>query len=143
MAQGRNLTFVGFLLRFVFALLLVFITYNPSGYSFYDWVAGFWVLGFADAIVYKVFIGILLLIGWAMYIRATWESLGWFGMCLAFAFFSTIVWMSVEWGFLNIESPSAWAWMIGFVAVGVLATGMSWSFIREKVSGQTDTVDDK
>ena len=30
----------GLLLRFIVALLLVFATYNPSGYSYYDWLTG-------------------------------------------------------------------------------------------------------
>ncbi len=32
MAQQFNSQ--GFLLRFIFALILVFVTYNPSGYSY-------------------------------------------------------------------------------------------------------------
>ena len=35
MAQRFNSK--GFLLRLLFAVLLVFISYNPSGYSYYHW----------------------------------------------------------------------------------------------------------
>ena len=36
MAAYKGLTWSGFLLRFGAAIILVFSTYNPSGYSFYE-----------------------------------------------------------------------------------------------------------
>jgi hypothetical protein len=56
------------------------ITYNPSTYSWVHW------LNSDVALVYKVASGILLLIGWIMYLRATWMSLGVIGTVLAAAF---------------------------------------------------------
>ena len=35
MAQKFNSQ--GFLLRFIFALVLVYVTYNPTGFSYYHW----------------------------------------------------------------------------------------------------------
>ena len=34
----KPITIQGFLLRFLFALLLVMLTYNPSGYSYSHWL---------------------------------------------------------------------------------------------------------
>jgi hypothetical protein len=109
------------------------ITYNPSIYSWVHW------LNSDTALVYKVGSGILLLIGWVMYLRATWMSLGIFGTILAAAFFGVMIWLLLEWGLLELDNTSVVVWVVEFVLVGVLAVGMSWSHIRRKVSGQYDT----
>ena len=129
----RDFNFASFLLRFLFAFILVFITYNPSGYSWVGWLN-------ADvAVVYKAASGIVLLIGWVMYLRATWNSLGASGTILAAAFFGIIIWLFIEWGFFALDETEVIQWVAEFVLVGVLAIGMSWSHIRRKISGQYDT----
>jgi hypothetical protein len=133
MANKSNFTFVSFLLRFLIALILVFITYNPSTYSWVHW------LNSGAPMVYKVGTGVLLLIGWAMYLRATWMSLGAIGTVLASAFFAVMIWLLIEWGVLALDNTSVVVWVIEFILSGVLAVGMSWSHIRRKVSGQYDT----
>jgi hypothetical protein len=133
MSNKNSFTFVSFLLRFLIALFLVMITYNPSIYSWVHW------LNSDAALVYKVGSGILLLIGWVMYLRATWMSLGIFGTILAAAFFGVMIWLLIEWGMFSLDNTSVVVWVVEFVLIGVLAVGMSWSHIRRKVSGQYDT----
>jgi hypothetical protein len=133
MANKGNFTLISFLLRFVIALLLVMITYNPSIYSWVHW------LNSDVALVYKVGSGILLLIGWVMYLRATWMSLGAIGTVLAAAFFAVMIWLLIEWGVLALDNSSVVIWVVEFILSSVLAVGMSWSHIRRKVSGQYDT----
>ena len=60
----RGLTFAGFALRFLFALVLVLGTYNPSGFSFFHWVAG--VIENSGSIPLVGISGILLTIGWTI-----------------------------------------------------------------------------
>jgi len=133
MRNKNSFTFVSFLLRFLMALFLVMVTYNPSNFS---WLHA---LNSDIALVYKVGSGVLLLIGWVMYLRATWMSLGIFGTLLAAAFFGVIIWLLIEWGVFALDNTSVVVWVIEFVLIGVLAVGMSWSHIRRKVSGQYDT----
>jgi hypothetical protein len=133
MKNKNRFTFVSFLLRFLVALFLVFLTYNPSIYSWVHW------LNSSAPLVYKVGTGVLLLIGWAMYLRATWMSLGAIGTVLAAAFFAVMIWLLIEWGVLALNNTSGVVWVIEFILSGVLAIGMSWSHIRRKVSGQFDT----
>ena len=78
-----HFTFSSFGLRFLFSALLVFATYNPEGYSYFDWVKAV----FPSITIEQAFVGVLLLIGWVIYIRATLRSLGIIGLILAFAFF--------------------------------------------------------
>ena len=133
MATRTNFTFASFLLRYLIAVILVFVTYNPSTYSWVHW------LNSDAAMVYKAASGILLLIGWVMYLRATLRSLGPFGALLAAAVFGVVIWMLIEWGLLTLDNTSILLWVSEFVLSGVLAVGMSWSHIRRRVSGQYDT----
>jgi len=133
MLNRPNFTFTSFLLRYLVALILVFVTYNPSEYCWVQW------LNSDTAMVYKAASGIVLLIGWIMFLRATWNSLGAFGTLLASAFFAVMIWLLIEWGLLTLDSTSIIVWVVEFILSGVLAVGMSWSHIRRKISGQYDT----
>jgi hypothetical protein len=128
-----NFTFASFLLRLLFALVLVFMTYNPSGYSWVGWLM-------SDVpMVYKVAAGVVLLIGWVIFLRATWNSLGAAGTVLAVALFAVVIWLFVYWGFFALDDTTVIEWAMLFVLTGVLAIGMSWSHVRRKLSGQYDT----
>jgi hypothetical protein len=134
----RDFNLVSFLLRFAFALALVFLTYNPSEYSWFGWLSS------ETPLVYKVAAGIVLAIGWVMFLRATWNSLGTLGTILATAFFGVIIWLFIEWGWFTLDDSRTVQWVVLFVLSGVLAVGMSWSHIRRKLSGQyvTDDIED-
>lgn len=129
----KDFNFVSFLLRLLFAMALVFLTYNPSGYS---WIGLF---GKEVEMVYVAASGIVLLIGWIMFLRATWNSLGAVGMVLAAAFFAIFIWLLVHWELINLDNPTAITWVVLIVLSFVLAVGMSWSHVRRRVSGQYDT----
>ncbi len=126
---------LSFLLRWVFALVLVFASYNPSGYSYYHWVGA----GLQDMLPAKIFLGVVLLIGWVIYFRAAWNSLGVIGLILASAFFGTLIWMIISWGVIPADSPAMITYIAEVALSAVLATGMSWSHIRRRLSGQVDT----
>lgn len=133
----KPITIEGFLIRLVFALLLVLLTYNPSGYSYSHWlkneISQFGpLLGIA---------GISLIIGWVIYLRATLRSLGLVGLILASLFFAMIIWLLVDWGWIGLSNVSAMSWVVLILISAVLAVGISWSHIRRKVSGQVDADD--
>ncbi len=128
-----------FLIRLVAALVLVFITYNPV-YSYYEWALGP-LLGTAEGTsfsVLKAFIGLVLIIGWAIFIRATQRSLGAFGLALAAAFFVLLFWLLFDQGILSLEKPDVITWLVLIAVAGIMAVGMSWSHIRRRMSGQLD-----
>lgn len=127
-----------FLGRWLFALALVLGTYNPTQWSYYGWVtAESTTFGPIVAIV-----GIVLLIGWIMFIRATFMSMGWLGIVLGVALFGCVVWLLVDQGWLNLKSEGMIAWVVLLILSLILAVGMSWSHIRRRLSGQFD-VDEK
>ena len=135
MSRANNFNAGSYGIRLLAATVLVFATYNPSTYSFIHWATA----DFASMPVQKLFVGVVLLIGWVMFIRAAMSSLGAFGLLLASAFFGTLIWALADWGVLPIKSASAAIYVAEFVLAAVLATGMSWSHIRRRVSGQIDT----
>ncbi len=110
----------GIFIRFIVAVILVFCTYNPEGYSYYDWV----LTDLKTITPLKVLAGIILLIGWIIY--------------LAFAFFGTLIWLVVDWGLIPTDSVRAVSYIILFLICAVLAIGISWSHIRRRISGQLD-----
>jgi hypothetical protein len=134
MAAYKGLTWSGFLLRFLAAFVLVFSTYNPSGYSYYHWVSE--NLSNLDPLM--ALAGVLLLIGWTIYLRATARSLGIFGLLLAGALLGTIIWLAIDWGLLHVDSVTAMTYIILVILCGVLAIGISWSHIRRRMTGQVD-----
>ena len=98
--MAKDFTTGSFVARWGFAAALVFGTYNPSGYSYIGWLMSEGVtFGPVLAIV-----GLVLLIAWIIYLRATLLSLGWLGVSLGAALFAAIIWLLVDIGWLSIHS---------------------------------------
>lgn len=136
-----NLTSSGVALRFLFALLLVLLSYNPSGYSYFHWVYN----SLSDITPYIVIAGLILLIGWGVYIKATLNSLGIVGILVLSALFASLIWLFIYWGFLSVTDISAMAWAIEVLLAALLAVGMCWSHFTRRMSGQVDVdeIEDK
>ena len=135
MATKNAFGFDNFLLRFVFAIIMVFASYNPEGVSYYHWVSG----SLADFSVLKAFIGVILLIGWIILIRATIGSLGAIGILLAAAFFGLAIWLVIDVLGLSTDSFRVISYIIEIMLASVLSIGVSWSHVRRRISGQLDT----
>ena len=124
-----------FIVRFIFAIVVVFATYNPEGHSYFHWIyedlPAFSVL--------KAFIGVVLLICWIILIRATLGSLGAIGIILAAAFFGLAIWLIIDVFGLSTDSFRVIAYIISIMLASVLSIGISWSHVRRRMSGQVDT----
>lgn len=134
MAITYEMSWAGIGIRFMIAWILVFATYNPEGYSYINWIFMFE----NESLPLKLLVGVVLVIGWAIYIRATRRSLGMIGMVLAIAFFATLLWLFVDWQIIPADSIRAVSYIILFIIGSLLATGMCWSHIRRRISGQMD-----
>jgi len=133
----EKLTSQGIFFRFLFAFILVLTTYNPSGYSYFHWVRQT-LPGITPLVALA---GVCLLIGWAIYVRATLRSLGPFGLTLAAIFFGCLIWLLIDIGILSLNNVPALAWVVLVIIIGVLTIGMCWSHIRRRMSGQADMDD--
>lgn len=128
---------MGFLIRWFFAFVLIAATFNPTKLNFTRWAMD----NFSSNIPLTVLLGLLLFIGYVIFLRATLRSIGGFGMALVFAVFAALVWVLWDWGVLSLENSNLNVWM-GILALSlILGIGLSWSFVRRAISGQFD-VDD-
>lgn len=136
-----SITSTGVFLRFIFAIFLVLLTYNPTGYSYFHW----FYHSLDNFTPYIAIAGVALVIGWVLYVRATLESLGLMGLLLAGIFFGCLVWLFVYWGWLSLTNVSTMTWVIEIILAALLAIGMSWSHIHRRMTGQVDVdeLDDK
>ena len=130
----RGFSGQGFLWRLLLALVLVGATYNPEGFSYYHWT-----LTMLPALrPEQAVVGMLLLIGWVIYLRATLRSLGLLGLTLVVALCASLVWLLTSWGWISPESPRTITYVSLVIIALVLATGVSWSHVRRRISGQAD-----
>jgi hypothetical protein len=127
------------LMRLAFSLALVFLTFNPTGHSYFHWLQA----NLSPIQPLVVIVGLLLLGGWLFFIRATFSSMGTVGVVLLLALFAAIVWWMVSQGWLSTANKSTMAWVVLSCLGLLLGIGMSWAHIRARLSGQAsvDRVD--
>lgn len=140
MSRKVQITPLGMFLRYLLAAVVVLVTYNPSGYSWADWAQAEWASE-TRSLALLTFTGVVLLIGWAICLRATVRSLGAIGTVLALAFFGVLLWLLIDFGIVGLDQPVMLTWLVEIVIIGVLGTGICWSHIRRRLTGQLD-VDD-
>lgn len=144
MSNNRNgsstgLSATGLLIRFIGALVLVLVTYNPSGHSAYHWIS--------DAIAQSAFgplhliLVAILLIGWVIYWIASWRALGMLGVVLAGLLLGGIIWLLIDIGLLEAGSVSAVTWILLVAIAAILAIGVSWSHLWRRMTGQLNVED--
>jgi len=127
-----------FITRWVSALALVMVTFNPTAYSYVSWLLADWP---GNNLPLKAFAGVVLLILYVIFLRATWRSIGPLGLFLAALFFGAALWVLIDYGWLDPTRATLMTWIALVVVATILALGMSWSHIRRQMSGQAD-VDD-
>lgn len=128
---------MGFLIRWLFAFVLLAATYNPTQWNFVRWS----MANFETSLSVTVLFGLILLVGYIIYLRATLRSIGIFGMVLVLAVVGTLLWVLFDQGMINLDNPTINTW-IAIVALSiVLAIGLSWSIVRRKLTGQADMDD--
>jgi len=121
-------------MRIVFALALVLLTFNPSGWSFYHWL----VKPDAASMAVKAFAGIGLLIGWIVCVRTAATALGLLGSVLLTALMAAAVWMLIDFNVITTPGRTTLTWIGLVIAGAVLGLGLSWSLIRARVTGQIE-----
>lgn len=139
--ERDDVSWSGVAARFVFALLLVYGTWNPTGRSFVHWVVlplfGRGGDAAASAPV-KFLAAILLVIGWTIFLQATRRALGLAGGVLIAALCGGIIWLLTSWKVLALRGDVIAHAVLVSTAI-LLTIGMSWSHVSRKLTGQIDT----
>jgi Na+/melibiose symporter-like transporter len=128
---------MGFILRWACAFALLALTFNPTEYNYVQWVRSYGSMNVSIAVL----TGLVLLVGYIIYLRATLRSIGAVGMLLVLALVAAALWVLVDLGVLRLDNPSFNVWLALVALSFVLAIGLSWSIVRRMLSGQAD-VDD-
>ena len=111
------------------------MTFNPTSWSYLNWLLADWP---GDNLPLKALAGVVLLIAFVIFLRSTWRAIGLIGLVLAGLFFAALLWVLISYGWLDPTEPNLMTWVILVIIATVLATGLSWSHIRRRMSGQVD-----
>lgn len=123
-----------FVLRWVFAFLLVTLTYNPTRWNYVIWTRDH----FFDHMPLALLLGLVLFAGYAVFISATLRSIGPFGVGLVLAILLVLLWFLADNGILTLQSGAVNTWLAIIALSVVLGTGMTWSIVWRRISGQID-----
>ncbi|MEO9651509.1 MAG: DUF6524 family protein [Roseobacter sp.] len=128
---------MGILTRWIAAFILLAATFNPTPYNYVVWVRDYG----RDNLPVALLIGLLLVVGYTIFLRATLRSIGPLGMFLILAILGAGIWVLLDNGILNLDNQSFNVWLALFALSAVLGIGLGWSHVRRALSGQTDTDD--
>lgn len=129
---------MGFLIRWLFAFVLLALTYNPTQINYTRWAAQNW----QDQMPLAVLGGLILLVAYVLFFTAVLRGIGALGVVLILAVVAALVWVLVDFGWIDLDNPTSNTW-IALVALSVvLAIGMYWGILWRRLSGQLE-VDDE
>ena len=124
-------------LRWLFAFVLLTLTYNPTDWNYVRWTA----THYESRLSVAVLMGLLLTIGYIIYLRATLRSIGGFGMSLIMSVVAALLWVLYDFGLLDLTNTNRNVWLGIFALSVVLGIELSRSHVRRQLAGQAD-VDD-
>jgi hypothetical protein len=125
---------MGIFWRWFGAFVLLAATFNPTPWNYVRWA----LAHYDDQLPLTVFLGLLLTIGYIIYLNATLNSIGGFGMLLVAAVFAALVWVLLDWGVLDLANTDVNLWL-GILALSVImGVGVSWSLVQKRLTGQVD-----
>jgi len=128
---------MGFVLRWLVALGLLSATFNPTEWNYVRWARN----NFDEQLPLAVLFGLVLVVGYIVYLRATLRSIGAFGMGLILALVAALLWVLYDYGVLTLDNTSMNVWL-GLLSLSlVLGIGLNWSHVRRRLSGQSDMDD--
>lgn len=123
----------GVVTRIALSVLLVLVTFNPSGTSVLHWLA-------TPPVVItpgKAVAALLLGMSWILCLRTAFIALGKWGLLLGTGFFATLVWLLIDRNWLSVDG-SAIVWVAEIIVGVLLGVGLSWALLRAKATGQIE-----
>lgn len=128
---------MGFALRWLIAFVLLTATFNPTPWNYVQWARQ----SYQDQLPLVVLAGLILLVVYVVYLRATLRSIGGFGMTMVLAITAAGLWVLHDYGLLTLRDTSQLIWLALVALSLVLGIGLSWSHLRRRLSGQSDMDD--
>jgi Family of unknown function (DUF6524) len=123
---------MGILLRWLGAFVLLSAIFNPTTWNFVTWAR----LNWDDQMPVIVFVGLILGVVMMVYLVATMRSIGVLGSLIIAAIFGAGLWVLSDWGVLALGNDDLTVWLAILALSLILGIGMSWSILRQRLSGQ-------
>ena len=110
---------------------------QTTPYNYISWMQDFGRQNLSVAVL----AGLILLVCYIIFLRATLRSIGAVGVVLLLAIAGALIWVLHDFGILALDNQSVNVWL-GLLSLSVvLGVGLGWSHVRRALTGQTD-VDD-
>lgn len=126
---------MGILFRWLGAFVLLAVIFNPTPWNYVAWARTAW----ADQMPLIIFVGLILGVIAMVYVVATMRSIGILGAIVIAAIFGAGLWVLTDWGILGLDNSALNTWLAILVLSLILGVGMSWSILRQRLSGQQTT----
>jgi uncharacterized protein DUF6524 len=139
MTTTESISWGGVLIRLLASLLLVFLTWNAEGWSYYHWTIEPFMRGAGTFSAIKFLAGALLIAAWVVFLQATRRSIGLMGALLVAAIAGGVIWLLISSGIVTATSGRGIARVVLIAISLILAVGMSWSHMSRRITGQADT----
>lgn len=123
---------MGILVRWLGAFVLLAAIFNPTEWNYVTWAQSGW----QDQMPLTVFLGLILAVVTMVYVVATMRSIGILGAVIIVAIFGAGLWVLSDWGLLGLGNSALNVWLGILVLSLILGVGMSWSILRQRLSGQ-------
>jgi Family of unknown function (DUF6524) len=120
------------LIRWLGAFVLLALTYNPTPWNYIDWARA----NFATQMPLTLLAGLVLALGYLIYVTATLRSMGLLGVLLTAALFGLLLWLLIDWGILGLGNSAVDTWLAILALSLILGVGLSWSILWQRMSGQ-------
>ncbi len=126
---------VAIFVRMLAVLFLVMATYNPSGYSYWHWA----FRGNMNDWALKIFLGLLIIFGFVFCSYSTWRSLRIVLSVPLILAIGACLWLLSDWGIIDLSDWLQRTLALESALTILLGTGVSFSLIRYRLSGQLDS----
>ena len=134
-----SISWRGVLVRVLASLVLVFLTWNAEGWSYYHWTIEPLLRGAGNFSAVKFLAGTVLIAAWVVFLQATRRSIGLTGALLVAAICGGVIWLLISSGIVSANSGRGMA-RVALIGLSlILAVGMSWSHMSRRITGQADT----
>jgi hypothetical protein len=128
------MTTPGILVRTLACFLVVFATWNPTGYSFLSWARySPWATAPEIAVAGTLLLGLHIL-----FVRIAWLSLGADGVSAAVAILLAGLLTLWEFDLVDLWQSAVWPYLLLTAFSLVLAIGVTWSLLKRRIVGQSN-----
>lgn len=116
---------------FLFTYVFVFASWNPTGYSLFEYVA----FG-GGALSSRALTAVVVFAVFALYMHETYLTFSTWGLGIFLLIVATAVWKAVDWGLMSVASTSVWQWLAPTVFALLLTLGLQGNRIYRNATGR-------